>query len=152
MASPFAEVLDLLMLVPEGNEEAVDARAPARRAVDQAAGLARARWKELVELLARWQGKAAPTLDNPMVAIFAGNHGVTDQGVSAFPREVTAQMVANFTARRRGDQPDLRAARAEPAGVRTGAGAAHRRHHPGAGHGRQDVRRHHRLWHGSDRG
>jgi SAM-dependent methyltransferase len=49
------------------------------------------------EHLARWQGKAKPTLDNPMVTIFAGNHGVTDQGVSAFPREVTAQMVANFT-------------------------------------------------------
>jgi nicotinate-nucleotide--dimethylbenzimidazole phosphoribosyltransferase len=31
-----------------------------------------------------------------MVAIFAANHGVTDQGVSAFPREVTAQMVANL--------------------------------------------------------
>src|SRR5690606_11749741 len=38
-----------------------------------------------------------PRLDNPMVTIFAANHGVTDQGVSAFPREVTAQMVANFT-------------------------------------------------------
>src|SRR5690606_34451008 len=50
------------------------------------------------EFLARWQGKASPTLANPMVAIFAGNHGVTDQGISAYPREVTAQMVANFTA------------------------------------------------------
>src|SRR5690606_455764 len=50
------------------------------------------------EFLARWQGKASPTLANPMVAIFAGNHGVTDQGVSAFPREVTAQLVQNFTA------------------------------------------------------
>ena len=56
------------------------------------------RLEELVEFLARWQGRAEPTLDNPMVAIFAANHGVTDQGVSAFPREVTAQMVANFTA------------------------------------------------------
>ena len=56
------------------------------------------RLEELVEFLARWQGKASPTLANPMVAIFAGNHGVTDQGVSAFPREVTAQMVQNFTA------------------------------------------------------
>src|SRR5690606_33511324 len=51
----------------------------------------------LVEWLARWQGRSPPGLDNPMVAIFAGNHGVTDQGVSAYPREVTAQMVANFT-------------------------------------------------------
>jgi nicotinate-nucleotide--dimethylbenzimidazole phosphoribosyltransferase len=51
----------------------------------------------LVEHLARWQRKGVPTLANPMVAIFAGNHGVTKQGVSAFPAEVTAQMVANFT-------------------------------------------------------
>jgi nicotinate-nucleotide--dimethylbenzimidazole phosphoribosyltransferase len=50
-----------------------------------------------VEFLARWQGKAPPTLDSPMVAIFAGNHGVVGRGVSAFPAEVTAQMVANFT-------------------------------------------------------
>ena len=46
---------------------------------------------------ARWQHRQTPRLENPMVTIFAGNHGVADQGVSAFPQDVTAQMVANFT-------------------------------------------------------
>ncbi len=95
-ANPFAEVLDLLLLVPEGSEEAVDAVRIHDAQLTKPPG-SLGRIEELVEWLARWQGKSPPTLDNPMVAIFAGNHGVTDQGVSAFPREVTAQMVANFT-------------------------------------------------------
>jgi nicotinate-nucleotide--dimethylbenzimidazole phosphoribosyltransferase len=95
--SPFAEVLDLLLLVPEGNEEAVDAVRMHDAQLTKPPG-SLGEMERLVEWLARWQGNASPTLDNPMVAIFAGNHGVTDQGVSAFPREVTAQMVANFTA------------------------------------------------------
>ena len=37
-----------------------------------------------------------PKLDKVKVFIFAGNHGVTAQGVSAYPSEVTVQMVANF--------------------------------------------------------
>ena len=95
-AKPFAEVLDLLLLVPEGNEEAVDAVRQHDAQLTKPPG-SLGRMEDLVEWLARWQGRSPPTLDNPMVAIFAGNHGVTDQGVSAFPREVTAQMVANFT-------------------------------------------------------
>ena len=44
-------------------------------------------------------GRAAlPRLDRVDVLVFAGNHGVTAQGVSAYPGEVTAQMVANFAA------------------------------------------------------
>ncbi len=46
--------------------------------------------------LAGWQGTDRPHADRPQIVIFAGNHGVTAQGVSAFPPEVTVQMVANF--------------------------------------------------------
>ncbi|HMS95659.1 MAG TPA: nicotinate-nucleotide--dimethylbenzimidazole phosphoribosyltransferase [Tabrizicola sp.] len=46
--------------------------------------------------MAGWQGTEKPRAANPQIAIFAGNHGVTAKGVSAFPAEVTVQMVANF--------------------------------------------------------
>ena len=92
----YADVLELLMIVPDGDESAVAAvRAHDAQLTKPAGSLGQL--EKLVEFLARWQGRAKPQLDNPMVTIFAGNHGVTDQGVSAFPREVTAQMVANFT-------------------------------------------------------
>ncbi len=55
------------------------------------------RLEELVAWLARWQGHA-PRLARVDVLVFAGNHGVTAQGVSAYPGAVTAQMVANFSA------------------------------------------------------
>jgi len=55
------------------------------------------RLEELVAWLACWQGHA-PRLDRVDVLVFAGNHGVTAQGVSAYPAAVTAQMVANFSA------------------------------------------------------
>lgn len=95
-AQAFADFQDLLMLGPDGDEDAVSAvRARDAQLTKPAGSLGQLEY--LVEFLARWQGKAEPTIDNPMVAIFAANHGVTDQGVSAYPREVTKQMVANFT-------------------------------------------------------
>jgi len=54
------------------------------------------RLEDLVAFMAHWQGHAPPRLDRAEILVFAGNHGVTKQGVSAFPAEVTAQMVANF--------------------------------------------------------
>ncbi|MBV9968548.1 MAG: nicotinate-nucleotide--dimethylbenzimidazole phosphoribosyltransferase [Xanthobacteraceae bacterium] len=56
------------------------------------------RLEDAVVWLARWQGRAAPRLEQVEVLVFAGNHGVVAQGVSAYPEEVTAQMVANFAA------------------------------------------------------
>lgn len=94
--APFADIVELLTIVPEGDEQAVEAVRARDVTLTKPRG-SLGKLEELVEFLARWQGKAPPTLENPMVAIFAGNHGVTARGVSAFPPEVTAQMVANFT-------------------------------------------------------
>ncbi|MFV0336471.1 MAG: nicotinate-nucleotide--dimethylbenzimidazole phosphoribosyltransferase [Tropicimonas sp.] len=56
------------------------------------------RLEDLAIWYAGWRGEARPRLDEPQVIIFAGNHGVAAKGVSAFPIEVTVQMVANFEA------------------------------------------------------
>ena len=55
------------------------------------------RLEDVVAWLAHWQGRAPPRLDRVEILVFAGNHGVARQGVSAYPAEVTAQMVANFS-------------------------------------------------------
>lgn len=54
------------------------------------------RLEELAVFMAGWQRRARPRIDRARAAIFAGNHGVTVHGVSAFPASVTEQMVANF--------------------------------------------------------
>jgi nicotinate-nucleotide--dimethylbenzimidazole phosphoribosyltransferase len=46
--------------------------------------------------LAGLQGQVKPSLDQVWIAIFAGDHGVVAEGVSAFPQEVTGQMLHNF--------------------------------------------------------
>ena len=56
------------------------------------------RLEEIVRWLARWQGRSPPRLDRVEALVFAGNHGVSAQGVSAYPAAVTVQMVANFSA------------------------------------------------------
>jgi len=54
------------------------------------------RLEELSIQIAGITGQAAPRLQHKVVIVMAGDHGVADAGVSAFPQAVTAQMVANF--------------------------------------------------------
>lgn len=54
------------------------------------------RLEDLAIWYAGWRGTDRPSVNAPQVIVFAGNHGVAAQGVSAFPPEVTEQMVLNF--------------------------------------------------------
>ncbi len=91
------EIRDILGRLP-GPDAAAGAKAADREGQLTKPPGALARLEELTEWLSRWQGRHPPRLDRPRVAVFAGNHGVAARGVSAFPAEVTAQMVANFQA------------------------------------------------------
>lgn len=90
----FASALDTL---PEANAETRAAAAARQAELTKPAG-SLGRLEEIALFLAGWQGNARPVLDQGRAVIFAGNHGVTRHGVSAFPADVTVQMVANFEA------------------------------------------------------
>ncbi len=88
-----AACLDL----PSGDKASANAAAARQDTLTKPQG-SLGRLESLAIWLARWQGRDLPQLDRVKVIVFAGSHGVTAQNVSAFPAEVTGQMVANFAA------------------------------------------------------
>jgi nicotinate-nucleotide--dimethylbenzimidazole phosphoribosyltransferase len=94
-AIPFDDVRALVKGMPGPDLGAVEA-VKAREAVLTKPPGSLGRLEEIVAWLAAWQGRAPPVVNRPVVAIFAGNHGVAARGVSAYPAAVTGQMVANF--------------------------------------------------------
>ncbi|MDZ5695859.1 nicotinate-nucleotide--dimethylbenzimidazole phosphoribosyltransferase [Chelativorans sp. M5D2P16] len=83
--------------LPAGDEVAARAAADRQNTLTKPPG-SLGRLEEIAIFLAKWQGRAKPALDRVDILVFAGSHGVVAQGVSAFPAEVTQQMVANFEA------------------------------------------------------
>jgi nicotinate-nucleotide--dimethylbenzimidazole phosphoribosyltransferase len=93
----FAELRAICLDLPSGHPAASTAVAQ-REARLTKPPRSLGRLEDIVAWLAHWQGHAPPRLDRVDILVFAGNHGVTKLGVSAYPAEVTAQMVANFAA------------------------------------------------------
>ncbi len=89
------EIRALVGEFPEADAEAGAAAAARQAELTKPAG-SLGRLEELAVWLARWQGRATPSMERPRVAVFAGNHGIAARGVSAYPAEVTEQMVRNF--------------------------------------------------------
>ncbi len=52
--------------------------------------------EQLAIRLAGMQGQECPQLERVSIAVFAADHGVTAEGVSAYPQAVTAEMIRNF--------------------------------------------------------
>ncbi|OBK80884.1 nicotinate-nucleotide--dimethylbenzimidazole phosphoribosyltransferase [Mycobacterium sp. 1164985.4] len=82
---------------PPDAEAAAAARARQDRLTKPKGSLGRL--EDLSVWIASCQGACPPRpVQRPRVVVFAGDHGVAKAGVSAYPADVTAQMVANFDA------------------------------------------------------
>ncbi|MBX8783883.1 nicotinate-nucleotide--dimethylbenzimidazole phosphoribosyltransferase [Pseudochrobactrum sp. B5] len=94
---PFDDFRELISQLPEASEFAGEAVREREARLSKPVG-SLGRLEEIAEWLAAWSGKAKPQIMRPLVAIFAGNHGVLAQGVSSQPQSLTMDMVNNFAA------------------------------------------------------
>ena len=100
MSQEFAtqsDFVEILCNLPEP-DVAVQEAAVQRNAQLTKPPAALGRLEELAAWYCGWRGDARPVEIHPQVIVFAGNHGMAARGVSAFPTDVTAQMVENFRA------------------------------------------------------
>lgn len=91
----FNEIRDILAGIP-GPDRAAAAKAGLREKELTKPEGALGQLENLSAWYAAWRGNYPLKIDRPRVAVFAANHGVAAQGVSAYPQDVTKQMVANF--------------------------------------------------------
>lgn len=91
----WAEFALKLEALPGPNTQIKDAARAHQNTLTKPQG-ALGRLEDMACWIAAWQGREQPRLEHVETLIFAGNHGVTAQGISPFPSSVTEQMVANF--------------------------------------------------------
>ncbi len=80
----------------EIDQAALDAAAHRQAILTKPPG-ALGRLEDIAMTLAAMQGSGRPTVDDIAITIFAADHGVADENVSAFPQTVTVEMIRNFS-------------------------------------------------------
>ncbi len=94
MSAQLRELLDSIKPVDRSLEQAIQNRLDNLTKPRGSLG----RLEELARHYALIHGSVSPPVPRKAVLVFASDHGVAEEGVSAFPKEVTHQMVLNFLA------------------------------------------------------
>lgn len=89
------DIREILKILPEFSTDARKQAADREPILTKPAG-SLGRLEEISHWMASWQGSYPPRVKSVHCNVYAGNHGVVAQGVSAYPSEVTEQMVKNF--------------------------------------------------------
>ena len=89
------KILDMLASIAPLNQDAMEAARTRQQELTKPAG-SLGRLEEIAIQLAGITGQSMPKIRRKAVIVMASDHGVTEEGVSAYPAEVTPQMVYNF--------------------------------------------------------
>ena len=88
-------VNDFISIMPKKNSVVEAAARAHQKTLTKPAG-SLGMLENLAVFLAGWQSNEKPVVESAQAIIFAGNHGICEQGVNPFPQEVTHRMVSNF--------------------------------------------------------
>jgi nicotinate-nucleotide--dimethylbenzimidazole phosphoribosyltransferase len=92
LLNPFDDIKSLLTDLPVADENAMSLTAAREAQLIKPPG-ALGRLEDISGWLSGWTGKSPPQVVRPLVAVFAADHGVAARGVSAYPQDVTRQMI-----------------------------------------------------------
>ncbi|EJF76933.1 nicotinate-nucleotide--dimethylbenzimidazole phosphoribosyltransferase [Bartonella birtlesii] len=93
--SPFDDFRALLANLPTADAFSITLAKRRQEKLTKAQG-ALGKLGDIAVWYAGWRGAEKPTVKRPLVAIFSGNHGITEENITPFPQSMTQKMVENF--------------------------------------------------------
>ena len=94
VSSPFDDIRRLITTMPGPDEAAVEAVRLRDGQLTKPAG-SLGRLERIAEWLAAWQAKPTPSVDRPLVCVFAASHGISVIPWNHSPREITGMPLGN---------------------------------------------------------